>query len=338
MSLASDLYGRAASWRRAWYAGRPERRRRLQRPVISVGNLAVGGRGKTPLVATIARWLLEQGERPAILSRGYARRDAVDGVLVVSDAARVIEPVERSGDEPQMLARALPGVPVLVSADRYLAGVLAERTFGVTVHLLDDGFQHLALARDVDLLIVNPSDLEDKVLPSGRLREPLSAAAAASLVIGTGTFQLATSVGAARALYPFGDPFPGAPGGAVAVSGIARPERFFAAAREQGWDVVKEMSFRDHHWFTAADVTAMTSAARGAGADTILTTEKDAVRLAPLFFEGRRSPGGAEVAGDLRPSVAFLPIAVTVEPQEQFFAFLHDRLAAARAGSERATL
>ena len=86
-------------------------------------------------------------------------------------ADRVLEPVERSGDEPQMLARALPGMPVLVSPDRYLAGRLAERRFGCTVHLLDDGFQHLQLARTIDLLLVSPGDLDERVLPSGRLRE-----------------------------------------------------------------------------------------------------------------------------------------------------------------------
>src|SRR5687768_14277849 len=163
-------------WRRAWYARHPEARRRLSSPVISVGNLAVGGSGKTPVVAMLARWLVSRGERPAILTRGYGRRHAADGVLVVSDRDRVIEPVARSGDEPQMLARALAGVPVLVSSNRYLAGRLAEGRFDCTVHLLDDGFQHFALERDVDLLLVSRDDLDDTVLPGGRLREPLEAA------------------------------------------------------------------------------------------------------------------------------------------------------------------
>jgi tetraacyldisaccharide 4'-kinase len=343
LSLASALYGRAASWRRAWYTRHPERRRRLQCPVISVGNLAVGGRGKTPLVASIARWLVERGERPVVLSRGYARREAVDGVLVVSDRAGVIEPVERSGDEPQMLARALPGVPVLVSPDRYLAGVLAERAFDATVHLLDDGFQYFTLARDIDLLIVNAADLADDVLPSGRLREPLSAMAAASAIIVAGgdiepvaqtvvvgeasqaspyamSFRLETSPGAARCVHPFGERFPGSPGRAIAVAGIARPERFFTTARDQGWQIVKEMAFRDHHWFSHADMNAIAAAARDANADTILTTEKDAVRLVPL----------------LETSVphcrfVFLPITVTVEPRREFFDWLGQRLEAARA-------
>ena len=123
---------------------RPDLRRRLRRPVISVGNLAVGGRGKTPTAATIARLLIEMGETPAVLSRGYGRREADDGVVVVRDPGGIRADVARSGDEPFMLARQLPGASVLVSADRYLAGCLAEHHFGATVHVLDDGFQHLA--------------------------------------------------------------------------------------------------------------------------------------------------------------------------------------------------
>ena len=133
----------------------PSRRRRLSQPVVSVGNLRVGGSGKTPIVAHIARLLLERGERPAILTRGYARRCRPDGVTVVSDGTTILAGIESAGDEPLMLARALPGVPVLVGANRYLSGRLAEERFGATVHLLDDGFQHLELARDVDLLLVS---------------------------------------------------------------------------------------------------------------------------------------------------------------------------------------
>ena len=110
----------------------------------------MGGSGKTPIVEYIARLLLAQGERPAVLTRGYGRRVARDGVTVVSDGTRVIADLDEAGDEPLMLARALPGVSVLVGADRYLSGRLAERRLGATVHLLDDGFQHLELARDND--------------------------------------------------------------------------------------------------------------------------------------------------------------------------------------------
>ena len=124
--------------------------------------------------------------RPAILSRGYARRTRSDGVVVVSDRERVLAGVESSGDEPQMLARSLLGVPVLVAPDRYLAGSLAERQFGCTVHLLDDGFQHMQLARDINLLVMSSDDLKESLLPAGRLREPLDAASSADALTGLG--------------------------------------------------------------------------------------------------------------------------------------------------------
>jgi tetraacyldisaccharide 4'-kinase len=187
LSVLSAVYGRVARLRRSWYQQRPHARRQLDRPVISVGNLVVGGSGKTPVVEALARMLLAMGERPAILSRGYARKRSDEGVVVVSDPDRVLEPVERSGDEPQMLARALPGTPVLVSADRYLAGRLAEQRFASTILILDDGFQHLQLARTIDVLLVSPDDLDERVLPSGRLREELGAARVADALLVSGT-------------------------------------------------------------------------------------------------------------------------------------------------------
>ena len=145
--------------RRRWAERHPDRRRRLARPVISVGNLSMGGTGKTPVVAAIADWLIAQGERPAILSRGYARADAADGVVVVSDGTRVLATIDRAGDEPLMLARQVPGAAVCVSPDRYLAGTLAERQLGCTVHVLDDGFQHVELARDLDVLVTTVGEI-----------------------------------------------------------------------------------------------------------------------------------------------------------------------------------
>jgi tetraacyldisaccharide 4'-kinase len=331
LKLLAPVYARAASWRRAWYARHPEARRRLDRPVISVGNVAVGGSGKTPVVAEIARWLLSEGARPCILTRGYGRRRATDGVLVVSDGERLLEPVARSGDEPQMLARALPGVPVLVSADRHLAGCLAERRFGADVHILDDGFQHFALARDVDLLLVRREDLDDQVLPAGRLREPIESASAADAVLVPGTdhdaaavaaellvaqgFRVETSFGTPRLVEPFGELLPRtARMRAVAVAGIARPERFFDAARACGWHVVQELSFRDHHTFDAADLRMMLAVARTADADVILTTEKDAMRLLDLPL------------APVPRTFAFLPMTVSIEPADAFHAWLRERL------------
>lgn len=329
-----SLYGRVAARRRAWYARHPEARRRLARPVISVGNLVVGGSGKTPTVAAVAQLLLAGGERPSILSRGYARRVRSKNVVVVSNGEELLEPVSRSGDEPQMLARAMPGVPVLVCADRYLAGATAERLFGCTVHVLDDGFQHLRLARDIDLLMIAPADLDDRVLPAGRLREPLSSARAADAVLVAGgdemgpvatrlnvatAFRVVTTISAPRAIESFGTPVPVTVGSrALAFAGIARPERFFDAVRRQGWNVVRTITFRDHYWFKATDLDRLLARARSLSADVILTTEKDAMRLLDLPI-----PPGP-------PVLAYVPMSVSIEPAERFEKWLRERLLAAR--------
>jgi tetraacyldisaccharide 4'-kinase len=319
VSALGAIYGHIARMRRSWYERHPQSRRSLDRPVISVGNLSVGGSGKTPIVAALARMLLEMGERPAILSRGYARRRANDGVVVVSNGSRVLEPVENSGDEPQMLARALPGVPVLVCGDRHLAGRLAERQFGSTVMLLDDGFQHLALGRNVDVLVMPASDLDDAVLPSGRLREPLDAASSADCVLVPGSDDDVARVAATFDRMPVfrvtnhhgplqGVDTPTPPGARiVAVAGIARPERFFSALREQGYELVREIRFPDHHWYSSVDLDRIRAIAKETGAELVVTTEKDAVRF-----------GGA--------SWAVLPMTSAIEPAERFSLWLRERL------------
>ena len=282
----------------------------------------MGGSGKTPVVAALARLLRQRGERPVILTRGYGRRDATEGVLVVSDGQRVLESVERSGDEPQMLARMLSGVPVLVAADRYVAGLFAGRHFAATVSILDDGFQHLQLERDVDLLLVSVDDLTDSVVPAGHLREPLAAAQLAAAVLVSGGEEDFVAVAEAlqhpmmfrvKATYGGGAGVPealsleaGANSRVVAFAGIARPERFFNALRSLGYEVARELAFPDHHWYTAGDVARIQAAAREANAPLIVTTEKDAVRC------------------DLECVV--LPMTVAVEPSAEFEAWLMRRL------------
>jgi tetraacyldisaccharide 4'-kinase len=341
LTVASSIYGMAATWRRRWYAGDPSRRRRLSQPVISVGNLSTGGSGKTPVVREIARLLLEAGERPAILSRGYGRRAAPDGVTVVSDGVRIVASVDEAGDEPFMLARMCTRVPVLVGRDRYLSGRLAEQRFGTTVHVLDDGFQHFGLARDVDLLLARAGDLTDRVLPAGMLREPLAAAANADALLTTDAardeldrlrshlgvdmaFQVHRTLGEPRWIATGEPALVSKDRPAVAFAGIARPERFFADLAAAGWALAETIVFRDHHWFTGADVARIAAAANRSQSAAVLTTEKDAVRLS-----GRR-------LDELH--AAAVPLEVRIGPPE-FVTWLLSRIGKrASAASSRGSI
>ena len=286
---------------------RPERQRRLARPVISVGNLSVGGTGKTPVVAAIAQRLIDAGERPSILSRGYARTDPADGVVVVSDGHAIRATIDHAGDEPLMLARQVPRAAVCVSTDRHLAGTLAEHQLGCTVHILDDGFQHIELARDLDVLVTTIGEIPNgRVMPSGRLREPIDAAARAHfLVVSDATAGAASSEAwtldiqqSCGALRRLGEPVsvsglqPAATSRILAIAGIAHPDRFVAMLRDGGWHVVDSMAFPDHHRYTAADVAAIGAKMKSANADVVFTTEKDAVRLESLTlpFDACRVP------------------------------------------------
>jgi tetraacyldisaccharide 4'-kinase len=285
--MLNATYAAIVRRRRERYAARPDLRRRLRRPVISIGNLAVGGRGKTPLVATVTRLLLEMGECPAILSRGYGRRQPADGVVVVRDPQGIRADLDRAGDEPLMLARQLPGASVLASPDRYLAGRLAEHHLGATVHVLDDGFQHLQLERDIDIVLIAREDVDNpSTLPTGRLREPIDTLIVADAIVtvdeGVEVSDNEPGIPVFHGRRRHGRP-EGVPAGTrvMAVAGIARPERFFEDLRREGWDVAGVRTYRDHHRYSARDVAALVAAARDAGAGAILTTEKDYVRLRP---------------------------------------------------------
>jgi tetraacyldisaccharide 4'-kinase len=333
--VLSALYGAVAVRRRTWYDAHPDVRRRLRQPVVSVGALAVGGSGKTPIAAHIASVLVSMGERPAVLSRGYGRVQRVDGVVVVSERGTVTCDLDRAGDEPLMLARRLAEVSVLVSEDRYPAGRLAESRLGATVHVLDDGFQHLSLRRDVDLLVLSEADVADaRTLPGGRLREPLDTVSYAdALVVEARDMAqagaLAERVGARdvfrfeRRLAAPRDPVSSEPveirSGArvLAVVGIARPDTFVDALRTTGYDVVDVTRVRDHHAYSRQEVEALGARAAETGVDHVLTTEKDLVRLlphAPFTFPLR-----------------WVPMDVSVEPADRFREWLTARLTRARA-------
>jgi tetraacyldisaccharide 4'-kinase len=266
---------------------------RLSGPVVSVGNLSLGGSGKTPVVAWIAGRLAREGVPVAVLSRGYGGRFAGDA-LVVGDGVSVTGDAAECGDEPLMLARRLPGVVVAVGRRRALVGRAVEALFGPRLHVLDDGFQHLALHRDLDVVCLDPADLDDRPLPAGRLRERPNALARADVVLIGGDApgpQRWGALGVAAERVHRMRPWPaalldtaGAPvrpaGPVLLLSGIARPERFAEAARGFGLQVAGHASFADHHAFSAAELAQVEAQARALGAALVVTTEKDAARLA----------------------------------------------------------
>lgn len=308
-----------------------------RRPVISVGNLAMGGRGKTPTVAWIAQQLVDAGERPAILSRGYRRRCPDDGVVIVSDGRHLRADLDRSGDEPLMLARRVREAAVLVCDVRATAAALAETALDVTVHLLDDGFQHWSMARDIDIVLVSAADLDDRRVPFGRLRSPVADLAEADAVIIDGADAEAATArlhaileGAAPPVFTLRrrletpwwidastttrEPTTASRAPVVAVAGIARPERFALLLEAEGWTVGDLVGFPDHHDYRPRDLARIAAVAAGR---PVATTEKDAMRLLPhrpLPFEA-----------------ACVPLGVTIEPAPAFRAWLFTRLTGVRS-------
>ncbi len=260
-------------------------------PTISVGNLLVGGTGKTPFVHWLARFLLQQSRKPAILSRGYRRRSS--GLLVVSDGQQIMASVTAAGDEPYWYAWKLPSVPVVVDSNRTRAAVYVARSFAVDTLILDDAFQHWQFHRHCDLVIVTSETLkEHSLLPAGRLREPLDALHRADLLLARAPL----SCDALRSIVPerpclpftvaFGElqPFLGSgspPEHFVAFAGIANPQQFFQQLLRDGVPVVQTLAFPDHHWYTPEDLRTLQRLLRQQKAAALVTTEKDAVRLLP---------------------------------------------------------
>lgn len=260
--------------------------RRLRRPVVSVGNLSAGGAGKTPLVIALAKALAARGIAVDVLSRGYGRRSARALLVDPTGAA------DEFGDEPLLIARQAQ-VPVFVAGERYEAGLMAEAardqgSAGFGVHLLDDGFQHRQLARDVDILLLSRGDLADHLLPAGNLREAWDAAERASVVAIPAdepeVAEWAKSRGWKGTVWRLRRKMdvPRIEGTAMAFCGIARPGQFFEGLESAGLRLSARIAFADHHRYADGDIERIATASRKAGAKTILTTEKDCVRLGRL--------------------------------------------------------
>jgi tetraacyldisaccharide 4'-kinase len=274
----SSIYGVAVRARNALYDRKRLPARRLEGPVVSVGNLSAGGSGKTPFVLLLGELLQSRGVKFDVLSRGYGRESR--GVLLVDPAGLPQE----FGDEPLLIARRLQ-VPVIVGEDRYEAGRFAEAKFGAQLHLLDDGFQHRALARDFDIVLVTPQDTSDRLLPAGRLREPLTALRRADAVVLTsGASEEAFSLqGKLVWRVKRGIVAEGIPARPVVFCGIARPQNFLLQLRAANIEPAAQAFYWDHHAYNEKDVRELLELRQRSEAGGFVTTEKDAVNLGPYL-------------------------------------------------------
>ena len=278
MNPASAIYGAVVGARNRLYDRRTIQPRRLHGPVVSVGNISVGGSGKTPFVILLGELLKQRGIRFDVLSRGYGRKTR--GVIQVDPAGLSAT----FGDEPLLIARRLE-IPVVLGEDRYQAGLFAEGKFGPQLHLLDDGFQHRRLARDFDIVLVTPDDARDSLLPAGRLREPLASLRRADAIVLTS--------GANPENFPIegkliwrvrrGISTENIPSRPVAFCGIARPQNFMLQLRKAGVEPAAEAVYRDHHAYTEADIRELLALRDKSEAGGFVTTEKDAINLGGFF-------------------------------------------------------
>ena len=303
----SFLYGAVTRTRLSLYRRGTFQTTKLDHPVISVGNITVGGTGKTPLVEWVARTLAAEGKFPCILTRGYGRKNPQLEVIV-SDGYNVLSTPAEAGDEPYLLATKLAGqVAVISSANRIEAAQTATKDFGADCFVLDDGFQHLRLARDLNIVTIDATNPwgGGHLLPYGRLRESPANLVRADCVVITRCNQvdsidsLAEEISqltngrpifssemrtsrasalknSAQALKP--------PARIAGFCAVGNPASFFEQLRRAGFEVVLEKSFPDHHVYSQDEVDAIARSATEAGAKAVITTAKDAVKLRSLHF------------------------------------------------------
>lgn len=306
LAISQALYSIGVGARNALYNTGVFHAQKAPLKVISVGNLTVGGSGKTPFVELAAGKL--QGKKAGILSRGYGSGFKGD-YYVVSDGEKLFAPPPVSADEAYMLAKKLRGVPVAMAPDRRRGAEKMSSMFGLDVLVLDDGFQHRAIHRDLNILLLDISTIlgEPKLFPLGTLREPLSEIRRADLVVITshgGEVEENMLERAKKVIRETVGPdiptiaasggitgFYNIEGGQVqtpshpclALSGVASPERFINSLTSHGLDVCAAMSFPDHHNYTEEDINTINTELRRTGARAVITTEKDSVRLLSLY-------------------------------------------------------
>lgn len=297
---------RATAYRRRWFSVS-----RLEAPVISVGNLTTGGTGKTPLVEWVCRTVArETGKRVCVLTRGYGRANAQSQV-VVSDGSKLLADEAQSGDEPYLLAENLVGsAAVIANPDRISAGLWAIKNLGSEAFVLDDGFQHLRLARDLDIVTVDATNPwgGGHLLPYGRLREPRAGLSRADCVVITRTDQVENLTATKDTIQRLAGAIPVFPSRMVtsgvrrldgesvdrksfmaqpvaAFCGVGNPASFFNHLRREGYTLSLTSAFADHYNYTQAEITRLVSDAKVGGATRLITTAKDAIKLASLELE-----------------------------------------------------
>jgi tetraacyldisaccharide 4'-kinase len=328
LSLLASIYGKVADLRNRLYDSGVFESFDLGAPTISIGNITAGGTGKTPLVAHVAKCLAAGGQKVCILTRGYGRKDAKNRVLV-SDGEQILASPAEAGDEPLELAQKLIGKAIVIAdADRVSAADWAKRKFGATAFVLDDAFQHRKVRRDLDIVCIDATDPfgGGKMLPAGRLREPLSNLNRTDMVVITRAnlakdisdlrFEI-SELNAAAAIFtakndlknvarleeflakiqrtqrevkditralPLAETAPKSTS-TVAFCGLGNHENFFEQLRREKFSVAAGKTFRDHHIYTQKDVIEIEAIAREKGAEMLITTAKDAVKLSDLKFE-----------------------------------------------------
>lgn len=327
LAVLAPFYGLGASVNRMRYESGLARRERLSVPVLSIGNITLGGTGKTPFVAWIAEELKRQGKQPAVLTRGYGRQGGEDRLVVVHDGKGLRATAEEGGDEPVLLARQLGDVPVVACADRCRAGRLATRRLGADVLILDDGFQHFPLERDGEIVLIDASRPLGglRLFPRGSLREPVGALSRAHLIVLTRTEQAKDTDAITKRLRQVAphvpvvrfptqlegvvEPLRGEqvePGGrAIVACAVGNPKAVVRTARLAGYQVAGLIAAPDHARLGKAQAAAIARLAKRKRADRVVLTEKDATKLEGVTLGGLpvevlRVAVGPEGAEDLK--------------------------------------